>query len=338
MIKITCYVPKADGAVGELTLCADGGKSSYKTNLNLKGPENRKLTGVDGLQLWQDAERLFAIASFFQSSRLLCTFTFKNLVPGDEWHLPFLLMTRMAISSPSSLLGNFPLTEEFSSAGRLACLDTPGFYFGTGDFTLSELLENNLRDNPPKGPAYFPQQPCAEARSVASLAELYGLPLCLRRVKVEFPVTDCEKSNSFELISVTGCSNPAHLLGKGFTNDEFKKVFKFYYDAQIATICGSHHSTGVFIDYQGDDGVVGESYQLSLAIGDRIVRGLDFPPQGRIIASGTYDPVTGVVGPVDFIDAKQQIIKGWGLCPNDQVLIATAEDHTSIHLPDYTRY
>jgi hypothetical protein len=76
-------------------------------------------------------------------------------------------------------------------------------------------------------------------------------------------------------------------------------------------LCGARHFDGRALGRWrtvvrfGPDAIVGRSWELALVMADRLARGRDFVPRGRLIASGCSDAWhAGRVDPVDGINPK----------------------------------
>jgi len=74
----------------------------------------------------------------------------------------------------------------------------------------------------------------------------------------------------------------------------------------------------------GQDGLHGDSYELALVLADRLARGREFVPRGRIIASGCSGAWhAGLVEPVDGLAPKCALIEREAQ-PGDRVLLPRA--------------
>jgi hypothetical protein len=74
----------------------------------------------------------------------------------------------------------------------------------------------------------------------------------------------------------------------------------------------------------GHDGLVGASYELALVLADRLARGREFVPRGRIIASGASNAWhAGLVEPVEGLGPKCALIEREAQ-PGDRILLPRA--------------
>lgn len=186
------------------------------------------------------------------------------------------------------------------------------------------------------------QHPRARVRQVQSMASFSGqvtAASALRRQSVHFPVlsySDDETDTLLELEVVVRKLSPGelsvvHITGLPPANHGARQRIGQVLDAVRAP--DAHGQRWHTLVHMPKEGVQQHSFELALAVADRIVRGREFAGPGRVLASGAI--AAGVVSDSDqgAIHPRGKVLDVEGLDRKQHLIEREAKEDDTILLP-----